>query len=95
MHVYGTMNRESTTVATPTWQIHRTDTNEVIGEVRWHGAESAYAFWPWQNTPFDSTALQDLGAFCESMTIQFPPQPVPPRITPNWQKPQPDADLLH
>lgn len=59
---------KSKTGKTEIWRIEAKDAGIFLGEVRWFGKWTQYAFFPEPCKVFEKTCLRDIAAFCESMT---------------------------
>ena len=51
------------TAKTQMWNVVAKDGNLVIGRIRWFGRWRKYAFFPANNTVFETTCLNDIAAF--------------------------------
>ena len=60
--------RNSESGKTKIWTVFNTTTYEHIGNIRWAGNFRKYAFYPNNDTMYDSNCLQDISEFLEKAT---------------------------
>lgn len=46
------------------WFVINTRTNDICGEIKWHGAWRKYCFFPSDDTLYDSDCLRLIADFC-------------------------------
>ena len=50
---------------TKIWEVHNVTTDSDIGIIRWAGNFRKYAFWPYNDTYYDSACLEDIASFLQ------------------------------
>lgn len=50
------------------WKSRSETGGTILGEVRWFGRWTQYAFFPNQGMVFEKTCLRDIASFCEDVT---------------------------
>lgn len=59
---------KSPTGKTFIWTVYTKGLGFVLGEVRWFGRWTKYAFYPANECVFEETCLWDIAAFCKEQT---------------------------
>ncbi|MGH9022590.1 MAG: hypothetical protein ACRDV9_05755 [Acidimicrobiia bacterium] len=62
------MTGRSATGKTEIWNVVAKDGGTVLGEVRWFGRWTQYAFFPNAGMVFEKTCLRDIATFCVDLT---------------------------
>ena len=55
---------------TLTWFVINKDSEQAIGEIKWYGAWRRYSFFPFTDTVYEMTCLDDIAEFLREQTQQ-------------------------